>query len=95
MTWLLLFLPAAVLVMAFAAQTVWRQGRQADSSAQLEALAGKGCRLGVISSLMLAISGFGCFDGLSDTLGTVMIVLGLVGATTGLVALKQLSTKVM
>ena len=81
MTVWLLFLPAAVLVMGLAAYTLLRDGPRARSSQQRHACAATGCRLAVLSSLLLALAGLGCLDGTASALGWAMIVLGLSGAT--------------
>jgi hypothetical protein len=78
----LLCLPAALIAMALAAYTLTRDGSRARSSGQLEAAA-SGCRLAVLSSLLLALAGLACLGGAAWILGWVMIVLGLGGAAAG------------
>jgi hypothetical protein len=80
--WLLL-LPGALVVMCCAAYTLLRHGPRAQSYEQLHAVAVTGCRLGVLSSVMLALAGLGCLDGQASVLGWAMIVLGLLGAAMG------------
>ena len=83
MTACLLFLPAGLVVMCLAAYTLWRDGSRARSSRQRHACAETGCRLAVLSSLLLALAGVCCLDGLASALGWAMIVLGVSGATAG------------
>jgi len=79
----LLCLPAALVVMGLAALTLLRDGSRAPSLTQLHTCAGTGCRLAVLSSVLLALAGLGCVDGAASVLGWAMIVLGLLGATSG------------
>jgi hypothetical protein len=86
--WLLL-LPAALVVMCLAACTLLRDGSHTASSRQLHARAATSCRLGVLSSVMLALAGQGCLDGPASVLGWAMIVLGLLGATSGFLVFRR------
>jgi hypothetical protein len=79
----LLFLPAGLVVMCLAAYTLLRDTSQARSPDQVQASAVTGCRLGVLSSVLIALAGIGCLDGPVFALGSVMIVLGVSGATAG------------
>jgi uncharacterized membrane protein len=85
----LLFLPAALVVMALAAYTLARDGSRAQSWKELAVVAATGCRLGVLSSLMLAIAGLGCLTGPAWVLGWAMIVLGLSGAIGGYLVFRR------
>jgi hypothetical protein len=89
--WLLL-LPGALVVMCCALYTLLRHGPRAQSREQVHAIAVTGCRLGVLSSVMLALAGLGCLDGQAAALGWAMIVLGLLGAALGcLVSMRYLA----
>jgi hypothetical protein len=81
----MLFLPGALVVMSCAAYTLVRDGARATSWRQLGVVAATGCRLGVLSCLMLALAGLGCLGGPAAVLGWAMIVLGLLGAGAGAV----------
>jgi hypothetical protein len=88
----LLFLAAAIILMCSAALTLVRDGSRAGSSAEQRAVATRGCRLGVISNLALAVAGVAgvaCLDGVASAWGWAMILLGLVGATAGFVVLRR------
>ena len=63
MTAWLLCLPASLVVMGVAAYVVLRDGSQARSSRELTAAAATGCRLGALSSVLLALAGLGCLRG--------------------------------
>ena len=80
--WLLL-LPAGLVVMCLAAYTLLRDASQPQSPDQSHASAVTGCRLGMLSSVLIALSGLGCLSGQACILGYTMIVLGLAGATGG------------
>jgi len=71
--WLVSFLPASLAVMCFALYKLWRDAPRARA----------GCRLAVLSSLILAVAGLGCYQGPAWALGWLMIILGLGGAMTG------------
>jgi hypothetical protein len=81
----LLFLPAAVVVMGLAAYTLLRDGSQARTAAELHACADTGCRLGVLSGVLLALAGPGLLGGDAAPVGWAMIVLGALGAAAGYV----------
>ena len=85
----LLFLAAAIILMCSAALTLVRDGSRAGSSAEQRAVATRGCRLGVISNLALAVAGVACLDGVASAWGWAMILLGLVGATAGFVVFRR------
>ena len=76
----LLFLPAALIVMVVAACTLWRDEQRAQSARQRQVAATRACRLGALSSLLLALASLGCLGGPARALGWAMIVLGLLGA---------------
>jgi hypothetical protein len=86
---LLLFLPAALVVMGVAACTVCCRPSRAESWEQLRARASESCRLGTLSSLMLALAGLGCLDGPAAILGWTMVILGLLGAAVGCIVFKR------
>ena len=83
MTVWLLLLPTGLVVMGLAAYTLLRDTSQPRSVEQLHASAVNGCRLGVLSSVLIALCGLGCLSGQASVLGCTMIVLGLAGATGG------------
>jgi hypothetical protein len=85
---LLGFLPVALVVMCFALYKLWRDGSRARSPRERHAVATTGCRLGVASSLMLAVAGLGCLQGPAWMIGWLMILLGLGGAITGYVVIR-------
>jgi len=85
----LLFLPGALVVMCCAAYTLLRDGPRAQSWGQLRTAAATSCRLSVVSSAMLALAGLGCLDGQASVLGWTMVVLGLLGATSGLLVFRR------
>jgi hypothetical protein len=85
----LVFLPVAVGVMCFALYRLWRDEPLAQSPQQRYAVARTGCRLAVVSSLMLAAAGLGGFQGPAWVLGWLMIVLGLGGVITGSVVFQR------
>jgi len=85
----LLFLPAALVVMCCAAYTLLRDRARPRSWGQQQVVAATGCRLGVLSSLMLALAGLGCLHGPASVLGWAMIVLGLLGAATGYLVFRR------
>ena len=80
---LLVFLPAALIVMCFALYKLWRDGSRAQSPRERHAVAATGCRLALASSLMLAVAGLGCLQGPAWMLAWLMILLGLGGTITG------------
>ena len=83
MTAWLLFLPAAVVVMGLAAYTLLRDGSQARMAAELTACADTGCRLGVLSGVLLTLAGLGLLGNDAAPAGWAMVVLGLLGAGAG------------
>ena len=93
MTAWLLLLPGALVVLCCAAYTLLRDGSRVTSWSQLRTIAATSCRLGVISSVMLALAGLGCLKGQAPALGLTMIVLGLLGATSGLLVSRRYLTE--
>jgi hypothetical protein len=89
LTAFLLFLPAALVVMACAAYTVCKRSSSAAREGDVMARANAGCRLGSISSLMLALAGLGCLGSPASGWGWAMIMLGLLGATAGYLVVKR------
>ena len=89
MTAWLLFLPGALVVMCCAAYPLVRSGSRAQSWVEVQTVASTSCRLGVLSSVMLALAGLGCLDGQARALGWAMIVLGLLGTIAGLLVFKR------
>jgi hypothetical protein len=89
----LLFLPGALIVMCCAAYTLLRDASGVQSWGQLRTVAATSCRLGVLSSVMLALAGLGCLDGQASVLGWAMIVLGLLGATSGFLVFRRYLAK--
>jgi hypothetical protein len=85
----LLFLPAALVVMCLAAYVLVRDGSKLHSSRQLHTSATTGCRLGILSSVLLALAGLGCLDGAASMLGWAMIILGLLGAAVGFLSSRR------
>jgi hypothetical protein len=89
----LLFLPGALVVMCCAADTLLRNGSRFETWSQMRTVAATSCRLGVISSVMLALAGLGCLKGHASVLGLVMVVLGLLGATSGVLVSRRYLTE--
>ncbi len=89
LVWCLLLLAAAIVLMCCAALTVVRGGSRAHSSAERRAAAAGGCRLGVISSLVQTLAGVVCLDSPAAVWGSVMILLGLTGASTGYLVFRR------
>jgi uncharacterized iron-regulated membrane protein len=85
----LLFLPAALIVMLVAAYTLWRDERRAQSARQRQAAATRACRLGALSSLLLALASLGCLSGPAPALGWAMIILGGLGAAAAYVVYRR------
>jgi hypothetical protein len=85
----LLFLPGALVVMCCAVYTLLRDGARLQSWSQLRTVAATSCRLGVLSSVMLVLAGLGCLDGPASVLAWAMIVLGLLGATSGFLVFRR------
>jgi uncharacterized protein YfiM (DUF2279 family) len=88
-----LVLAVAILLMCCAALTLVWDGSRAASSAERRAVAARGCRLGVVSSLLLAVAGVACLDGPASAWGWAMIFLGLAGATAGYLVFRRYLTE--
>jgi hypothetical protein len=69
--------------MCLAAYTLLRDASQTRSPDQLHVSAVTGCRLAVLSSVLIGLSGLGCLHGEACVLGYLMIFLGLAGAAAG------------
>ena len=94
MTACLLCLPAGLIVMCLAAYTLLRDASQTRSPDQLHVSAVTGCRLAVLSSVLIAVSGLGCLRGEARVFGFVMILVGLTGvAAGGLFAKRHLAAR--